>query len=161
MPTTEQMLNVPFSIKINEKLTVKVESLAPAWVTIILKRLGEYRSKKDKPFLESILADAVKSKKANVGNIVDAIYETTSNNMLTLDGEEVETDELEIIRLMTIPNHLWKEWKGNFDEYEWKFSIDDMRESFTEIQLMQIWEEWWKRNPRFDRKKKMMNPGTV
>jgi len=158
MPTTEQMLNVPFSIKINEAITVKVESLAPAWVTMILKRLAAYREKKDKPFLNEMLEKAGKEKSVNVTDIIESLYKNASEGVLGLDSEEIEREELEIIRLMTVPNVIWKQTKGNFDNYDWKFTIDDMHESFTEANLKQIYDEWWKRNPRFERKKKMMNP---
>jgi len=106
-----------------------------------------------------MLKQATKDKKLNVDSIVANIYENASQNQLGIDGEELDQEELEIIRLMTIPNFEWKKTKGDFDNYEFNFSVDDMFESFTESHLLQIWDEWWKRNPRFERKKKMMNPG--
>ena len=164
MPTVEQYLNSPKDIKINEELRVQVESLAPAWVTLVLKRLAEYKQKQDAPFLASLvekIQNAIGNGDTQIdfGELVTEIYQRSVESDLALGESDFGDEELEIIRLMTIPNHLWKRYKGSFADYEFPYTIEYMKECFTESHLMAIWNEWWARNPMFERKKKMMNPG--
>lgn len=136
-----RLINKPAEFEINSK-KVFVEALPAGAVTVIIQKLIDKIRQID---FETV------GKAAKGKDDIDVLYETLMKRM------KIDVDaDLAIYRLMLIPAKLWADKRGNFAETDYTISIEELQWNATEQQLMEIFDEWIARNPRFERQKKMM-----
>jgi len=145
----DRLVNVPATFDIGSK-TVKVEALPAGAVTQIYKHRIAKAKRVD---LDLLKKEANKGKESGEEQL-DTIYDLLEKRLVTDSYEDYQ-----LIRLMLIPAKVWTEKRGNFEKTDFPIAIEELEWQATELQLIQIIDEWTKRNPRFERQKKILEMG--
>lgn len=148
---SERLTNKPAKWTIGTK-TVQVESLPAGAIVQILEEIKK-RTKLASP--EKAIELMGSGKDINV--FIKEFRDLVKEDLLT----EVEND-WELYRLILIPADIWRKTRGDFSEFkdeDYPVTQDDIEWNATEDLLLDIWTEFWKRNARFDRQKKMADVG--
>ena len=155
----ERLINKPAEFEINGK-KVSVEALPAGAVTIILQKLIDKVQQIDAETMSKIHSEKKKTEQKKQSEAekaemaakqVAALYDTLTKRMRS----DVDAD-LAIYRLMLVPAKLWTDKRGNFADTDYTISLEELQWNATEQQLVQIFDEWTARNPRFERQKKTM-----
>ena len=141
-PTTEQLFNQPKEFKIGEK-TVLVVSQPPGAVTLIILAMVEKIKGVD---LDVIKAAASEEKPADIGTI----YEVFEQRLKTASAKDFRIFQM----ILTSPE-TWRRTKGSLKKTDYPVTEDEIEWGATDAMLMEIFDEWVARNPRFELQKKM------
>lgn len=147
----ERLINKPKKYKIGEKI-VYVEAHPPGAVTCIIRHIIEKAKRVDIDIMKQVLSVKADNKDKKKNAEIDTIYELLSQKI-----QEDSIEDFKLFQLILTPTKTWTETKGNFELNGFPISTDELEWNATENQLLDIFMEWTKRNPRFDRQKKILS----